>query len=499
MKFAGMAAAAALICAPLSAQAELNRLNVAVIDRQGEPVTGLQRSDFRLLEDGKPQAIAFFRFTGDQPIQSNQHGQAVSRGVCSNRTTAPPLYTVVLIDLLNDRLTGGMAIGEEVARLLKDLKPSKSLYIYFLTPSGGLYPLHPIPNPNTAPTQNEAEWTQDLARTVQSALKTLITFKQVDDRNLKARFDLTVHALQEIGTRMELIPGRKNLVWATRGFPQYVYLSNSDDAPADFAEPFRVICEFLANQQIVVYPVEESPRGADSMDGARAQTLDDFWRLTGGRRFGSGGVGEAVRQATADSSANYEIAYYSSSIEKRDGKYHQLHLSCSRKDVRLQVASGFYALLTPSTREALERKELELALRSPFDAGEIGLRASVLPDLDQPGNLRFEVSVNAPDLLLTQGKDLRTGKLDLLFGVYGSSGLQQPERTVSYAHLVSGAPGSPTSLDISVTPEQYQSDGCDGIVIRKSIPVGADVRRVRVIVVDRELGAAGSITIPIER
>ena len=322
MKFAEMAAGAALICAPLSAQAELKKFNVAVTDRQGGPVTGLQSSDFRLLEDGKPQTIAFFRFTDDQPIQANQHSQVVSRGVCSNRTAAPPHYTVVLIDLLNDRLTGGMAIGEEVARLLRDVKPSKSLYIYFLTPSGSLYPLHPMPNPNTAPTQVEAEWTQDLARTVQSALKTLITFKQVNDRNLKARFNLTVHALQEIGTRMELIPGRKNLVWATRGFPRYVYFSTSDDDMVDFAEPFRVICEFLKNQQIVVYPVEESPQGPASMDGARAQTLDDFWMLTGGRKFGSGGVGEAVRQATADSSANYEIAYYSSSGEKHDGKYH---------------------------------------------------------------------------------------------------------------------------------------------------------------------------------
>jgi VWFA-related protein len=495
MKFAGMATVAALICAPLTVQAELKKLNVAVIDRQGEPVTGLQSSDFRLLEDGKPQTIAFFRFTGDQPIP---HDQAVSRGGCSNSTTSRH-YTVILIDLLNDRLTGGMAISEEVARSLKEVKSSKSLYIYFLTPTGSLYPLHPMPNPNTAPTLVEAEWTQDLARTVQSALKTLMAFKPVEDRGIKVRFDLTVHALQELGTRMELIPGRKNLVWTTRGFPSYVYLSSSDNDTVDFAEPFRVICEFLKNQQIVVYPVEESPRGPASMDGARAQTLDDFWSLTGGRRFGSGGLGEAVRRATADSSANYQLAYYSSNGEKRNGKYHELRLICSRKDVHLQMASGFYALLNPGTPDALERKELEIGLRSPFDAGEIGLRARASPDLDKPGNMRFEISLNPADLLLKQGKDLWTGKVDLIFGAYGPSGLEQPERAVSYAELVSGTPGSPTTVDISVTPEQNRSAACDGIIMRKSIPVGANIRMVRVIVIDGELGAAGSVTIPIQR
>ena len=69
-------AAAILVCAVVPADsketqhAELLKLNVVALDAQGEPVSGLRSVDFQLLEDGKPQDIVFFRFTGDRAPQA---------------------------------------------------------------------------------------------------------------------------------------------------------------------------------------------------------------------------------------------------------------------------------------------------------------------------------------------------------------------------------------------------------------------------------------------
>ena len=39
---------------------DLVHFSVVVTDKQGSPITGLQPSDFELLEEGKPQSISYF-------------------------------------------------------------------------------------------------------------------------------------------------------------------------------------------------------------------------------------------------------------------------------------------------------------------------------------------------------------------------------------------------------------------------------------------------------
>ncbi|MBD0372218.1 MAG: VWA domain-containing protein [Pyrinomonadaceae bacterium] len=59
-------AAASLLSAPALAQTQtppappLVKLNVTVLDRQNQPVTGLRQEDFQVVEGGKPQSVSFF-------------------------------------------------------------------------------------------------------------------------------------------------------------------------------------------------------------------------------------------------------------------------------------------------------------------------------------------------------------------------------------------------------------------------------------------------------
>jgi VWFA-related protein len=456
---------ATFVCAPLGAQEQLTKINVVALDHQGEPVSGLQSADFQIQEDGKTRNIAFFHFTGDQPLQPKKpDGREVS-----NRGGAPPRATVILIDLLSDRMLSGAIISDQLQRAFKNLESGEGLYLYFLTSGGELFPIHALPKPDTVLTAADgASWIQDLGPKLQNALKTLVGIRPVDDRDSKVRFDLTMHALRELGAGMQLISGRKNLVWVTRGLPLNGR-SISAQGIVDFTVPLRVVCEMFQRAEIAVYPVGALLATED------AQTLDEISSLTGGRKYGYGEVGEAVKQARMDSRANYEIAYYSNA-EKPDAKHHKLKVTCTHKDVRLETVPGFYDLLNPAKPSDLEQLALQLAIHSPFDATGIGLRASASPDPAAPKNTRFDISIDPSDLMWQQAQDKRSGKILLQIGS-----------------------SDPMALAVNVTPEQYQAALHEGILLHKSVQLAATVQNVRVIVVDSQLGSAGSVMVPVSQ
>jgi VWFA-related protein len=479
-------AAAILVCAVVPADsketqhAELLKLNVVALDAQGEPVSGLRSVDFQLLEDGKPQDIVFFRFTGDRAPQARP-----GPGEYSNRAGAARHTTVVLIDLLSERIISDSIIGQQVADSLRNLESSGGLYLYLLNASGELYPIHPLPKPDTEAPSAAEPWTRNIVPMLQTALNDLVHLKPVDDRDIKVRFDLTVHALRDLRSRLAQVPERKNLVWVTRGIP-IVGFSASTQSGLDFTGPLRFLCEELEQAQIVVYTVDQSTAQAGSAVG----TLDEFTSITGGRGYSSGRAGDAIQQARTDSRANYEIAYYSASLNP-DGKHHRIRVVCGRKDVRLQTEHGFYAmssLVSPSgpapsgfgSREL--PPEVGTASHSAFDATEIGLRASVSRDPAKAGNMRFVVHIDAADLLPRPTRDPDSAKVFVAFVAYDES-------LKPFAHPIL----------VSLTPGQFAAATQGDIGLSEAVPVPQGIRKFRVIAFDSALGAVGSVTIPMQR
>jgi VWFA-related protein len=462
-----------------TAHAQLNKLNVVALDARGQPVAGLTSSDFQLFEDGKRQDIAFFRFTGDRPALATP-----VPGEYSNRASAAWHATVVLLDLLSERIVNDTIIGQQVADSLKNLESSEGLYLYFLTARGELYPIHPLPQSATVVTPAAEPWTRNISPMLQGALKDLVRLKPVDDRDIKVRFDLSMHALRDLRSQLAQLSGRKNLVWVTRGIP-IVGFSASTQTALDFTEPLRWFGEELEQAQIVVYTVDQSVSGAGTAIG----TLDELTSITGGRGYSSGRAGDAIQQARMDSRANYEIAYYSASLNP-DGKHHRIRVSCGRKEVRLETERGFYALaplVSPSgpapsgfgSREL--PPEIETTAHSPFEATEIGLRAAVSPDPIHPQDRRLEVHIDALDLLPRPTRDPDAGKVWIAFVAYD-------EASKPLVHPVLAA----------LTPEQLAAATHGEIGLSEAIPVTPGVHKVRVVAFDAALGAVGSVTVPIE-
>ncbi|HEY1221036.1 MAG: VWA domain-containing protein [Bryobacteraceae bacterium] len=484
-----VAAAATLLCAfPSAAETQpvkLNKLNVVALDAKGQPVTGLTSADFRLLEDGKPQNIAFFRFTGDRPLLAKP-----DPGEYSNRAGAAPHVTVVLIDLFNEPIVSETTIGREVGDSLKNLESGDGLYLYILTPRGELHPIRPLPKPDTEVTPDAESWTQNVDPTLQSALRDLIGLRRVDDFDLTSRFDMTMDAMRDLGSQMAQASGRKSLVWVTHGIPLIGY-STSAQSGVNFTNRVRWFSERLEQSQIVVYTAESMAVPA------AAETLDEFTGITGGREYSSSRAGEAIQQARTDSRANYEIAYYAAPTSP-DEKHRKIRLTCGHKEVRLQTARVFYPVpprvlpngFTPSGFHFREvPREVDTAAHSPFDSTEIGIRASVSSDPVNPQNTssgfagrpEFVVHIDAADLLPRPAPNHGAGKVSVAFATY-DEGLRQPSAPILY----------------SLTPEQLGTATHGEIDLRYAIAIGPEVRKVRAIVFDEALGAVGSVTIPIQ-
>ncbi len=449
-------AAALLFFLASPGHAKLYKLNLVALDAQDQPATRLTAADFKLFEDGKTQPIVFCHFTGAWPLPTKP-----VTGEYSNRSAPPRHATVILIDLLTDQLMSDSIIGGEVVDALKDIESPESIYLYILTAKGELYPIHPIPNAVSPP--EPQPWTVNVAPLMRAALKALVGLKPVDDRDIKFRYDLTMAALRDLGSRMTQLPGRTNLVWITHGIPLVGY-SLSLQSALDFTNPLRWFSEELEQAQIVVYTVQQSLAGAE-IASRSAAFLAEMTSLTGGRDYSSDRAADAIRQTRLDSRANYQIAYDSPSLNG-DGKHHKIRITCARKGVRLQTEHGFYAVSPLSSPHALSAgplrsrelpREMSTVTLSAFDATSIGLRVTRGAD--------FEIHLD-PATLLPQSR------VQIAF--------------VSYAV---GPNPLPHPIVVTLAPGQFD--------LRESIPVAPDVVKLRVIAFDPGLGSVGSVTVPL--
>lgn len=443
---------AAWSCALAGTQNQVSRFNAAVIDRDGNPVTGLTRADFRVQENGKDRDIAFFRFTGERP---------------------GPHATVILLDLLNEpELMSGAVITDQLTRALKNFDSTADLYLYFTTVTGELYPVRAIPKAMMP--QTDDHWTRNLPSMLDSALKALTGFRLTEQFDPKTRVDLTMRAVRGLAGQMGAAPGRKNLIWVTRGIPMNGY-SLAEQAVMDYTPKIRALAEQLQWMQITVYPVGAPIESESDM------ALNEIAGLTGGRKLAFGAIGEAIQAAQAATRGNYEMAFLTSA-EPLDGKHRKIRVICSHKDARVLTVSGFYDVLPTPKAADLERALVEEVAHSPFEASEIGVKAT-LTSAGGKGNENLDIRVSPADLWWREVNGRRAGDISIALAVYGPAGLLDV--------LALGR------QEINLTPDEYAAAGRDGIAVHRSGSISKGARRVRVVVVDGQLGAAGSVTVSV--
>jgi VWFA-related protein len=451
---------------------QLVRLDVTATDAKGNPVTDLSAGDLQVRENGRARTPVFFHYEGaaaaTPPSQPNEFAN-------------PPAPTpiLILLDRWNDRLITTAGAWIDLGAALERMPSVERVFIYLLTNRGDLLPVHPLP-PADADLRSIPEPTPaELRAELDQAVRKSNGFRSIDIEDPVQSLNITFRALSSLSAQMALIAGRKNLIWVTRGLPAIVVPSVVDQQGADMISRMEAQSVITAAEgRIAIYPVDESGANPNSLTRVSLQT---FASLTGGRWYSGNTSAPALSGAVADGRGSYRLAYYSP-VSKNDQKEHNIRLQSRRKGVRLLTLEGYAGdQLSPDPGKA-EQGLFADECHSPFEATEVGLR--VTPSRGPAGKWRFAIRVDPADLLLEQHGGTYQGQLALLFAFYSKGVLEETP--------------PPIPVDIDLTPDQFKEAQKQGIDISQAVQVNTGLDKIRVVAMDRQLLALGSVTIPVQ-
>lgn len=110
-------------------------VDAVVIDSKGEPVAGLQKKEFQILEDGKPQTISAFEEHKIVARPKPPKFPPMPPDVYTN--FPPPLaadsVNVLLLDCLNTQVADQSYVRAQLIRYLQGVQPGTRLAVFVLT------------------------------------------------------------------------------------------------------------------------------------------------------------------------------------------------------------------------------------------------------------------------------------------------------------------------------------------------------------------------------
>jgi VWFA-related protein len=430
--------------------------------------------------------------------------------------------TVVLLDGVNTELKDQQYARQQLLKFLRQIRPEDRVAVYSL--GAKLRVLNDFTNDPRRLTAAVARLSGDnLGITVASDVSAAAVSQLPDDAitlalqaqaqetaakyNVDARVALTVGALEAISRHLAGIPGRKNLIWITDGFPLALGDTPGDQKTYD-SETLRA-SRALNDANIAIYPVDAT--GLKSMNKAataegnygrtRAQAVGPAASLTvslattandamhhvaantGGIVFeNSNDLQKAIRTAADDGEATYTLGFYPDPADL-DSQFHDLKVQVRRKDVEVRYRRGFVALPDAAITGKERADAIREALQGPLQASAIGLTAGSEKG-DQPGSLRVVVSIEPRDISLEQKDGKWNAVLDLAFSQRSSDGRELGAST--------------TPLGISLDQSKRNAIFQQGLSITKTVDLAPGVAEIRVLVSDRATGKIGSLILGVK-
>ena len=359
----------------------LVQVHVIVQDKKGEPVTGLAKEDFTLLDRGQPQKIAFFseESGGLRPAPA----QPLPPDTFSNRYEqtgqVPGSITVILLDALNTSFSPQAYARESVIKVLRGLKPEDRVALYVL--GSQLSVIQDFTQDSAALLRAldryEGQYSTALAASMPEPSETRDpnedpdVLRSRDAANNKVagyyigqRAQFTSEAIAAIANHLASVPGRKNLVWVSSDFPISVEWAARALNQADMA----------------IYPVDPCglvPLYSDLCPvPPEFETMNGLADRTGGRAsYNNNDVQGSVRTAIDDGRISYVLGYYPDH-GKWDGQFREIKVTVDRPDVQVRSRKGYFAVGGGSPGPNVLRAAIEEALASPLSPPVWALRSA---------------------------------------------------------------------------------------------------------------------------
>jgi VWFA-related protein len=495
---------------------------VIALDHKGVPVTDLEPKDFTLTEEGRQQTIRSFSF--QQPSQApGQPAALVPITLSANRITNMPRFktnsalNVLLIDGINVSNINQKYVRDEMLKLLAKLPAGQPLAVYamgsklrmlqdFTVDPSLLKAAVKKAKDNALGVRQESSNAADLPpglieQMPDGMLQQVLRFGQEQAINqMDERVRLTLEELGALARNLSGYPGRKNLIWLSEVFPDYIVPDRTDIGKVttvaasqqsvihSYQTQIDHTADLLSNAQVAVYPVDagtlvnrdvysslsnsdsngnylgRSARGATRQQMGSAQaseisraseavmashsTMNSVADQTGGKAFyNTNNLEKAIRDGMDDGSTYYTLGYYPENKDW-DGRFRKIAVKINRPGIKLHYRQGFFAV-EPTDPAKRDPKILAIDIGSALDINNpistaLPFQAVVVPPSPQNGNkvqINFGIDPHAIGFEL-KDDGLQHASVDCGVRAYSKSG--DALRTQGNA------------FDAALAPEQYQ-------------------------------------------
>jgi len=339
----------------------LVQASVVVEDRHGNPVEGLKKEDFTLLDERHPQTISVFSVTANRI--SSTPPPPTPPDTFTNRVSGagdvPSNVAVILLDGLNTQFTDQAFARQQVIEFLLQIRPQDRVALYTLGNElkilhdftgdassllaalkrykGQLSPSLSAPDPdqNSKDFQAGPSARDDFLSGFLSNGPESTASQNEAGFFWRDRAQRTLLALLQIAYHLSSQSGRKTLIWVSGSFPiipSYMFYGiNAPDERLIFADDFKKAAGALNNSTLVVYPVDAHGLTTNRPDFANLATMKMLAEHTGGRAFyNTNDLRKAIREAIDESGLTYQLGYYPTD-EKWDSRFHRIKVNVKRK------------------------------------------------------------------------------------------------------------------------------------------------------------------------
>jgi VWFA-related protein len=505
-----------------------------VIDKDGKAVPGLQKENFRVFENGKPQVISFF-----EPNVGGGEATALPASIPTPNTftnirlaDTGSVTNILLLDAVNSWPEDEMYAHVQMVKFLASLPPHLRIGIFTLTPEK-LNLIWPLNSDSSALREtvrkissNRSVGAAATAAQQQALLSVLTatqkTAQEVQDsqlaesaialQNFLKRGPGVVQqhnhgafaALHALALYLAGIPGRKNLFWIVGNFPQCGLTASLSTCEETLDE--------LADAGISLYPIDAHGVDVDMGLGpdpsfhqaANRFNNSEYWaEVTGGRAYHANDIDREIAAAVDHGSRYYTLAYVPAD-PKEEGR---------ERTIEVKV-SGDRAVYY--RRHYLERTQRDLKTPSTVTPSNplLPMMGHGLPNSSGiPYRLKVVPAANEIALGTNRaGQNTQlTGKLsryDVQFQLPAEGVSLLPDangirhKTLQVALMVYGQDFKPLNWEIrdihlSILPEQWHTQQRNGIIFHLLIDAPAGDVYLRTGVYDNSSSKVGTLEIPL--
>jgi VWFA-related protein len=446
----------------IKAFTKLVQVPAVVTDKAGNPVRGLTKEDFILLEDGNPVKISTFQAA--TPSDASLPRPQLPSGQFTNIAAGKPMerpIIILVVDATNSDFFSQAQARRHLIRFLSEKIEPGTLMSLMVSTRYGFKVVHEYTTDPAILTQalkqvvaiSAAAGSENQPPLAAAAIPsneqvTAETQAMLAFANAEGEFrglqrgvhtDIVLQGLRTIAQRFAGVPGRKALIWAGANFPTFRDDPTSINS-TDFKGRFLQTFDQLTEANIAVYPIDAGGligyRGSSTATAAQMinpggnrrslsssqvlggsgdteiglvgtpkpiDSMKVIAELTGGvPYYGTNDLSGAMRKAFSDSTDYYMLGYY-----LRAGSNPKL----GRRKLKVQVRTPGLKVRSRErvyvTQQSLSpRDEMQTALRTPMELTNIPMIVKFDASAAQRSEQAFEIALSSQDIALTEGDNI---------------------------------------------------------------------------------------------